>query len=137
ASARQQLERICVFLGVPYSAKMLDYVADSTYSAPDPGASYQWKTGLRAADVQRIEAKLADRLLRRGYAMSGLPRKSIGRTAKTYLRLHSRVNAYLLRVRRFGIALTLRETLTRRFGFQQAHQDAVGRIDRIINANVK
>src|SRR6185295_8083814 len=101
ASARQQLERICVFLGVPYSAKMLDYVADSTYSAPDPGASYQWKTGLRAADVQRIEAKLADRLLRRGYAMSGLPRKSIGRAARTYLRLHSRGNAYLFRVRRF------------------------------------
>lgn len=137
ASTRSQLERICGFLGVQYSEKMFDYIGTSTYSAPDASLNYQWRTGMRAADVQRVEEKLGDRLSRRGYELSGHPRISVGAVTRRYFHLQSRVNAFLFRLGKYGIALTLQETLSRRFGIQQAHRNAVDRINRIINANVK
>lgn len=137
AGTRLQLERICGFLGVEYSERMFDYTRTSTYSAPDARLNYQWRTGMRTVDVRRVEEKLGDRLLRRGYKLSGHPRLSIGTVTRRYLHLQSRMNAFLFRLRRYGIALTLQETLSRRLGLQQAHRNALSRIDRVINANVK
>lgn len=137
SDTRPQLERICDFLGVQYTDEMLDYIETSTYSAPDANLNYRWKTGMRTLDVQRAENKLGDRLLRRGYEMSGHPRISIGAVTRKYLHLQSRVNAFFFRLDRHGVALTFQETLSRRFGFKQAHRNAVQRINRILNANVK
>ena len=40
------LQRICEFIGVPYSGSMLNYADNSTYSKPDPSLVYQWKKTL-------------------------------------------------------------------------------------------
>lgn len=137
ADTRSQLERICAFLGVQYSHKMFDYIGNSTYSAPDARLNQPWRTGMRTADVQRLEEKLGDRLQRRRYELSGHPRISVRALTRTYLRLQSRVNVFLFRLGRYGVALTFLEALSRRFGLQQVHRNAVSRINRIINANLK
>ena len=137
ANTQAEMERFCAFFGVEYSEKMFDYARNSTYGAPDASLMYQWKTRMRKVDVQRLEEKLGDRLLRRGYALSGHPRISVPRLTRKCLYLHSRVNAYLFRIRRFGAVLTLQETLSRGLGLKQAHQRAMTRINRVINANLK
>jgi hypothetical protein len=137
AGTRPELERICAFLGVHYSEKMLDYVRNSTYQAPDASLTYQWKTGMRKLDVQRLEQKLGERLRRRGYEPSSHPRISVPALTRKYLYLHSRAKVFAFRLGRYGIALTLQETLSRRFRLHQLHRNAVGKIDRIVNAHRK
>lgn len=137
ANSRPPLERICTFLGVEYSERMFDYVGSSTYGAPDVSLIYQWKTGMRKVEVQQLEGKLGDRLLSRGYELSRYPRISVPWPTRKYLYLQSRVNAFLWRIRRYGAVLTFQETLSRRLGLKQIHQNAVGRINRIVNANLK
>ena len=136
-STRSQLERMCTFIGVEYSEKMFDYVKTSTYAAPDASLCYQWKTGMDKVDVQRLEEKLGERLLTRGYELSGHPRISVPGLMRKYLYLQSRVNAFLSRIRKFGMVLTFLETLSRRFGLNRIHRTAVNRMNRIINANLK
>ena len=137
AGTRPQLERVCAFLGVEFSEKMFDYVRSSTYGAPDVSLIYKWKSAMRKVDVQQLEEKLAERLLSRGYELSGYPRISVPALTRNYLYLQSRVTAYLHRLGRYGIALTFQETLARRFGLSQLHRKAVSRINRIENANLK
>jgi hypothetical protein len=137
AGTRSQLERICSFLGVEYSEEMLDYARTSTYGPPDLRLNYQWKTRMRKVEVQRLEAKLGGRLLSRGYELSGYPRISVPVLTRKCLYLHSRMNALLFRLRRYGAALTFQEMLSRRFGLNQVHRKAVSRINQIVNANLK
>ena len=137
ADTRAQLGRICTFVGIEYSERMFDYVKTSTYGAPDVGLIAQWKKGMRKVDVQRVEAKVGDRLLDRGYELSAHPRIPVPGLARKYLYLHSRVNVFRFRIRRFGAALTLLETVSRRLGLKELHQKAIRRIDGIINANLK
>jgi hypothetical protein len=137
ADARAELQRVCAFLGVEYSDKMFDYVNTSTYAAPDSRLNHQWKTGMRIADVQRLEAKLGGRLLSRGYELSGHPQIPVAALARRYLYLHSRTRAFLFRLRRYGVALTFQEMLARRFGLDGVHRRAVSRINQIVDANLK
>jgi hypothetical protein len=137
ASTEPNLERICDFLGVAYSEKMLDYVKDSTYSAPDARLKQQWKTRMPKLEVQRLEDKLGDRLLLRGYELSGHPRIRVTNLTRKYLYLQSRLKVFLFRLTQYGVALTLQETLSRRFGLTRIHLGTVKRINQIINASLK
>jgi len=136
-STRPQLERICDFLGVEYSERMFDYVNTSTYDAPDPSLCYQWRTNLAKVEVQRLEEKLGDRLLSRGYPLSGYPRIMIPRLVKKYLFLQSRIEAYRYRLRLYGVGLTLRETLSRRLGLERLHRKTIAKINRVTDAHMK
>ena len=137
ADSKSQLERICTFLGVDYSERMFDYVGRSTYQAPDTSLGHQWKTGMRKVDVQRLEQKLGERLLNRGYALSGHPRIAVSVFTKNCLYLQSRINAFIFRLGRYGIPLTMQETVSRRVGLKRMHQNATKRMDRIVNAHRK
>lgn len=136
-STRSQLERICAFLGATYSEEMLGYVKTSTYQAPDASLCYQWKKNLRAADVQNLEEKLGDRLTMRGYELSGHARIRIPPLTKKRYYLQSRIGRYLFRLRRYGISLTLQETLSRRLGLERVHRRVMNRINRITNTYMK
>lgn len=137
ADAKTQLERVCAFIGVEYSEQMMDFSSRSTYAAPDATLAYQWKTRLGKLDLQRVEAKLGDRLLRRGYELSGYPRISVSRLASSYLSLQSRIRRYLFRIGRYGAMTTFEETLSRRFGLERIHRNVLKRMDRITDANLK
>ena len=137
ADSRDQLRRICAFLGIEYSEQMFDYVKTSTYGAPDVRLIAQWRKGMRTVDLRRLEAKVGDRLLDRGYELSGYPSIPVPWLARKYLYLHSRVNVFRFRIRRFGAALTFLETVSRRLGLNELHRKAIRRMDRIINATLK
>lgn len=137
ASPREQLTRICHFLGTEYSDRMFDYAKNSSYGMPDVALNCQWKKRLGAKDVQKLEAKIGDRLLSRGYALSDYPRITISEAQKRYLYLHSRVGIFLYRIRKFGIALTILETITRRLGLKKQHSRIESMINEVIDANLK
>lgn len=137
ADTRSQLERICSFLGVDYSDRMYDYTKTSSYRAPDVSLCYQWKSGMDKPEVQQLEEKLGERLLQRGYELSGYARISIPALTKKYLYLHSRLGAYRFRLGRYGPVLTFQETLTRRLGLKQLNREVTVRMGRITDAHLK
>lgn len=137
ADPREQLTRICHFLGVEYSDHMFDYVKNSSYGMPDIALNYQWKTRLGRKDVQLLEAKIGDRLLSRRYELSGYPRITISYIKQGYLHLHSRIGAFVYRTRQFGAALAIMETTTRWLGLSKQHRRIQRIIDKMEDANLK
>ena len=134
---KMQLERICTFIGVEYSENVFDYVKDSTYRAPDARQTYQWKTGMRKHDLQRLEYKLREGLLKRRYELSGHPTIQVSELTKKGLYLQSRIKALFFRLARYGILLTMQETLSRRLGLDKAHRQAAADIARIDDAHLQ
>jgi len=137
ASPRLHLERICTFLGVEYSERMFDYISETSYESPRVDLSYQWKTHMRKADVQRLEEKLGGTLLSRGYRLSQYPRISISGVERRYLYLQSRAGTIRFRLRRYGIVLTLCEAFSRRLGFTRFHQRTIRRVNQIVDSTLK
>lgn len=131
------LARICAFIGVEFSERMFDYAAKTRYALPDPALSYQWKSGMRPIDVRRVEAKIGERLSQRGYALSGYPPLAISGPMDRWLRLQSRFRVLRFRAQRFGIRLTLQETLSRRLGLRKIHENVKQKIDLITDAHLK
>jgi len=133
----RHLRRICDFVKVEYSEKMFDYVKNTTYETPDPGLIYQWKSRMQKEELQQVEDKLGDRLLYRGYELSGYPRASVPALMRKFLHLQSKMNTWRHRLRRYGVALALQETLSRRFGLPSVHRDATRQINAIDKTYLK
>jgi hypothetical protein len=109
-----ELTKICGFLGVSYSPRMLTYDSRSTYAAPDSRLKYQWKSKCGARELQWIDWKLGGMLVQRQYELSGLaPRKP---TPAELLRIIAQDKVYRIRfrVRRYGLALYLENLLASR-----------------------
>ena len=109
-----QLSGICDFLGVEYSDKMLEYAEKSTYSKPDPNLLYQWRKKARPYEIQLIEYKALDLLMRRGYEASQLERIEVNRSEAKKLERASLWGTRRFRLRRLGIVLTFLDIISRR-----------------------
>ena len=64
-------------------------------------------------NIQKIEEKTDDRLLLRGYELSGHPRITISKIEKRCLYMHSRISAYLWRMQKFGAVLVFWQAMAR------------------------
>ena len=137
ANPSEQLTRICHFLGVEYTDRMFDYAKNSSYGPINPDLIDRWKTKTSKEAVQKIEEKIGDRLLLRGYELSGYPRITISKIEKRYLYLHSRIGAFLYRIQKYGAVLSIWETITRRLGLKGQHARIKRMINKIDDANLK
>jgi hypothetical protein len=137
ANPREQLTRICRFLGVDYSGRIFDYAKNSSYGMPDIALNYQWKKRMGKRDVQKLEAKIGDRLLSRGYELSEYPSITISNIEKRYLALHSRIGAFVYRIRMYGAILVIREMIARRLGLKRQHRRISHLFDKVTNENLK
>lgn len=137
ASPETELRRVCGFLGVEFSERMFDYASKTSYALPDVKLNYQWKAGMSRQDVQQLEAKMGDQLSSRGYEPSGYPRVSVPPLMRRWLYLQSRAGAFLFRLRRYGMVLTLREMVSRRLGLRKTHDNAMREMDVITDASMK
>lgn len=133
----KELTRICHFLGVDYNDHIFDYVKDSSYGLPDISLSKQWENKMRKDMVQKVEEKIGDRLLLRGYELSGNPRITLSKIEKKYLRLHSRIGAAVFRIRKYGAMLMICEFISRRLGLEQQNKRICHIINQITDANLK
>ncbi|MEM9838991.1 MAG: sulfotransferase [Pseudomonadota bacterium] len=102
-NVEHELTRICEFIGVPYSDKMLTYPETSTYSAVDPSLSYQWKRKQSESDIRQTEALVGDRLQAAGYEPSGLPPLNLSPDVVLGLKVKNRVVRLQNAIKREGI----------------------------------
>lgn len=112
---REQLERICGFIGVPFSPEMLNYHTRSTYEAPDASAIQQWKKKQRPREIALVEIKAKDLLLERKYELSGYPLTPPGLLETISLFCSDKKNKWKFERRRYGFLNFAMEKLTRRF----------------------
>jgi hypothetical protein len=116
------LTTVCQFLGVDYTAQMLDYIRDTDYTEPSPALAGDWRDGLSARDVRLIEARVGDRLTRSGFAPSGLAPAWVSSPRLAWLRWHDRLRRVMSRMQVFGIRLTTAELATRFLGLEPLHR---------------
>lgn len=135
----RELTRICDWVGVAFSPKMLEYMhteSGKNYKYPNPKLSYQWRSKLSQREVQQVESKIADMLLARGYELSGHPRLTVSELEHELLRVDNRVGTIRHRLTTFGPRLWAESVLSRRSG-SKAWADRVQlRINDIIDANL-
>ncbi len=96
ANPVEALTRICNFIGVAYSDRMFDYSENSTYDPLNTDLIQQWKKKTSMEVIQKVEAKIGDSLLLRGYELSGYPRITLSKVEKSYLYLHSKMLASIV-----------------------------------------
>ena len=122
---REVLDDLCGFVGVEYSAAMLDYQADAPqYPPPDPNLVAQWKRTLQPADVALVEYRTADLMTSRGYSRSGHPIPRIGAIKHHLLLADGRLRRLHARVDRFGPATVATDVIGRRLGLKRLARHA-------------
>ncbi len=107
------LTSICSFLGVEYTAQMLDYSADTDYQAPSVNVAGDWRHTLSTDHVRLVEARVGDRLTALGYEPSGFGRASVGERQELLLQWEDRVGRVARRVGVFGVRLTVADMVAR------------------------
>jgi sulfotransferase family protein len=123
ADVEGELKRVCAFLEVPFSPELLDYYKTSTYGAPDPGISEQWRRKASQREVALIDYACGDLLLARGYTASG-PALVPGTVERVSLFAQNKLGRWRARVKKFGPALFLKFYFSRYFG-SKTMQDKV------------
>jgi hypothetical protein len=131
------LARVCRFLGVPYDERMLAYPQTSTYGAPDARLASQWRSRMDPRTRARVEARIGERLVQRGYPLEGEVPPPLGRSSELLLRLESRLGCLRDRITRYGLPLTLEEFTARRLGLRRWQASAQLRFDAIIDQHLK
>jgi hypothetical protein len=133
-----QLERICRFLGVSYEPAMLDIEGDTSYRRPSKRDARSWRDDAPPKEVRIMEARFGARLVRAGYAPSGLPPLRISAARAMLLRLDHRWQRMRASQRRYGFwlwaAATVSRPLVRFKALGEARKRAraaMGRIDEL------
>ena len=127
-----ELRRICCFLGVAYSDKMLTYPAHSTYGPPDPKVMQQWARLCAPGDVAELESKIAPLMRLRGYAPSvpDAPRPGLFRRAQ--LNLRNKLGIWTFGVRNYGAVPFFGARIASRLRLFRVQRFFQARIDRRI-----
>ena len=110
---RNTLEKVCTFIGVPYDEAMLAY-AETGQEPPHPRHLEKWRRDCSERDIQLLEARIGERLLERGYPLSGLPRLRVGQAHQRLLMLQDRWFRARSRMQHYGLPVFLADFLSRR-----------------------
>lgn len=129
----EELTRICTFLGLEYSPSMLSYPSRSTYAAPDPRLSYQWKRQCGVQELQWVDWKLGSLLQQRNYELSGFGPKKPTLLERAQIRLHDKYYRIRFEVEQYGLRLYLENLLATRLpasSWSDSCQIRINEIDR-------
>lgn len=132
------LTHLCTFLGITYDPAMFDYSkTDTTFGLPSPKMIGQWKRKLTPKQVQLAESRIGGMLVDRGYELSGYPTLAVSPAMERRLHFQSRWYSAMFRRRRFGTALFLADTVTRRAGIRTWQASIKRRLNAIENLHLK
>ena len=119
--SESELKTLCNFIGLPYSAGMLDYSAKSTYSAPDKSLIEQWKRKLSSSDIANIEYKAKTMMLRLGYQAASDANYRPSILHRLLLKIHNILYKNQFAILRYGLVLYVQEKLGRIFNINSLH----------------
>jgi hypothetical protein len=125
------LKHLCEFIGVPYQAAMLKYPDSTTYEAPDPSRISRWRQKLSQQEIQWVETRTRDLLLKHGYPLSGLLQVTPSATLKLKLRLENWLICKQFRLKRYGFRLILSDFLARRLNLKTWQKIVAQQINQI------
>ena len=115
------LRRVCGFLGVPYSARMLDYHLNTSYGPPDASLAWQWRRRATPREIALVEGRAGSLMRARGYDLAGSGSVP-GGLDRLGLALQNKVRIWQFGIRRFGLRVFLGEKLMRWLGFEEARR---------------
>lgn len=131
-----ELRRVCDFLGVEWSSKMLDYHENSTYSPPDPSLVEQWRRKCDKDDLALLEGKAGSLMQDRGYQFS-----TGGRHPAPFevLRLWSghKFGKWQHGIRKYGVGMFFGEKISRWLKIRRVHKRLRSRMNVIDQALLK
>lgn len=133
----ETLTQLCNFMGVPYDEAMLSYAQTTTYDLPDPSLIGQWRRKLPDLEIQLVESRIANRLVERGYELSGLPPLNVTPTMERQLKLQNWWARVQVRIQRYGIALFLSDYLSRRLKINPWQKRVRHRLNAIERSRLK
>jgi len=137
ADPRNTLVIICRFIGVDFDDAMFDYAKTSTYDAPDPSLATQWRRKLDKNAVCLAEARIGDMLVERGYELSGLPPKKIGKFELQRLNVQDWWYRARFRMKRYGLPLFLTDYIVRHLKLKALARRLTLRINEIENRHIR
>ncbi|TCP39540.1 sulfotransferase family protein [Rhodovulum marinum] len=130
AAPKDQLSRLCAFLGLSYSPAMLDYAQHSTYEAIDPRLAFQWRSKQSPREIAEVEYKLGHLLEARGYRPSGAVVGPPGVIRRARLALQNKLHTWKVRTERYGYVDPVLVMLAGRLRWKSLGRGAQLRIDR-------
>jgi hypothetical protein len=125
------LTTICSFLGLEYSDHMLDYAMTSSYDPPNINLSYQWKTKQSKRDLQLVEGKISNMLLKRGYQLSGYRAVKPGILERMSLMVRNKNYTVLYKINKYGVVLYLENLLANKIGLKSRYYACQQKINAI------
>ncbi|MEL6899619.1 MAG: sulfotransferase [Cyanobacteria bacterium J06606_4] len=114
ANNTETLEKVCDFIGVAYSEKMLDYVHTTDYGLPDPKLVSSWRRKLSDREIQYVEARVGEQMVQRGFELSGLPKVDPSPLRLAYFQLQNKINIVRSGIKYYGLKLYLADFVARR-----------------------
>lgn len=111
------LGKICKFLGLEYTSKMLDYASNSTYSLPDKSLVNQWKTKYNKRELSLVESKAGAMLVSRGYELSGVLISGPSLIERIMLFTRHKSSRAVGQISAYGFSLFFQNYLARKLGF--------------------
>jgi len=127
------LNKICLFIGVPFDKAMYNYPKHSAYGLPDPKLTEQWRRKLSSYEIQLAESRISTMLEELGYQLSGLPLLKITPWLRWRMLVSDRWARHLFRLRRYRFRLYLEHVLSRRLpfkGWRKSVQIKINAIDQ-------
>lgn len=131
ANPVESLTRLCKFMGFSYDEKMLSYPAHTSYRLPDASLTKQWQQKLSEREIQLIESRVGDLLVKNGYELSGLPTLTVSPLLIRQLKLQDWWARLQFRRQRNGLALVVSDTISRRLGLKQWQKRIKARLNAI------
>lgn len=137
ASPKQELQRLCDFLHIPYDPAMLTYHQHTSYQALDPGQAGKWKTQLSARDLRLFEAVAGNDLIKNGYHLSEPTARTLTSFDRIAASLEDMVKHHHARTVRYGLKLWVTDVASRVLGLQSLQKRVQLEIDSIDTHRVR
>jgi len=115
-SPEQSLNRVCEFIGLVYSERMMDYTLQSSYSEPDTSLVNQWRRKLSVREVEYVELKASTLMGDLGYEVSGKAIKPLAVIEHSILGIGNKIFRYNFTLKRYGFFLVIKVKLSKLFG---------------------
>ena len=130
-STERTLTAICEFLGIDYSAHMMDYAEQSTYDLPNQRLTYQWKTKYSERELCLVEGKVGDMLIDRGYEPSGFSPDVADKYELLTLALENKLYRIKFSIKKYGFFLYAANVLSGGLGWLSLREYCQRKINQI------
>ena len=114
ATPEQTLTTISNFMGLNYDPQMLNYPARTTYSAPDPTLTEQWRRKLTPHELELVEYRAGELMEARGYGLASNSHSKPSSLELSFLAIQNKLYKIRFRIDRFGWSLFVSEFWARK-----------------------